>query len=113
MVARDVTRAQWNDVVECLILGARAAGTGGEESGMSVRIFARDLRNDGVEHILFVREATGLPAFQVTTRTEVTDPNGAWRAQVSGATAATRRLQYQLDAQCLAAYPVAGSNLTE
>jgi hypothetical protein len=112
MVARGVTAAQWEEVVECLTLSGRAAGAWAEANGNFIEIH-RGLRNGGVEVIQFVRESTGLPAYSVRSRTRVSDPNYAWRESISGPTAITRRLQLQLDAQCLGSFPILGSSGAE
>lgn len=109
MVARSITPPQWTDVVECVSLHARTNETWVDESGYTVRV-GRNLRNGGLEEILFVREPTGLPTFTVSSRTRMHDPRVAWRAPLDGPSQATRRLRQQLDAQCLAPYPIASLN---
>jgi hypothetical protein len=109
IVARSVTLPQWEQVVECLTLNARSTETWVEASGNAVSI-VRGQGRWGFEEIRFVREPTGLPAFRVSSRTQASDPSWAWRAPVSGPTPLTRRLQLQLDAQCLGSYPVADSS---
>lgn len=100
-----VAPSQWASVVECVTMSARASGRDAfiDETHVQVPFWTRR----GVqEDIFFVLVPFGYTEYTVRSKTKVLDIRNGRGEPMQGASQETRRLQQQLDEQCLKAYPI-------
>jgi hypothetical protein len=106
-VARRITPPQWDTVVECVTMAARASGKEVfvTDFGVSVPTYVK--RQWGIEDIQFIWGPKTSSAFVVHSRIVARDARAGNLEPMEGPSQETRRLRQQLDQQCLQSYPVA------
>jgi hypothetical protein len=100
-----VAPAEWAAIIECVTMSARASGRDPfvEEARVQVPFWTRR----GVqEDILFVLVPYGNSEYTVRSKIAIQDVRNGKGQPMQGASQETRRLQQQLDQQCLTAYPI-------
>lgn len=109
IVAHNLTPTQWDTVVECVTLGARASGREAVVEDFVVWV-PTDINTWRSEDILF--EWGPRTNFKAKSSVRARDARGGRQEPMEGASPATRRLRQQLDHQCLQAYPIAAVSST-
>jgi hypothetical protein len=103
---RRVTPVEWDGVVECLTLSARASKL---DPVVAERVFTAQTKwsSFGIEESVWFRLAPIKEGFVVLSGFLATDARAGGSAPISGTSQETRRVRRQLDQQCLGKYAVA------
>ncbi len=117
MAARVISSAEWDTVVDCVVLSARASELYAEvdTAGISVTPGFTPLAQNrsatriGVVGTVRVTKVMSADGLRITSEAFNWDP-AAVRRGASKPASAARAVAQQLDAQCLSGYPVAAAD---